>query len=426
MSENRKAENRERAKAIGERIESRRDELGIKRPELAHHMATTYREVWAWEKGHYSPQAGRHARLAKFLKCTVQYLRTGSEIKVASDQGSPGAGPPSAAADATSGFLDGLSGVLGEPVRILEMVPERLLRSPSCLQALIPLCEVAVNDVLSMTSGRDLREIGPVLDFVVRVAYRARENGVKGSKQLSYDANDAAVQRAIHTVRASELDRCTALHFGQMSDLALDDRSLERRYLSRKGDVLKIRCWDEPELQPYALDVLRRAASLGHKHDHPYYVLRSLLITSATSNDVSDAEFDNIVRMTQESLQSDHLSLHDKSHVIDAIAEANGLRHKQVGGARYKTEALTNMEQAIRCAAEAGQADGKHPLYAMRMVRLPLSIAQTGIIDHLGDSKAAVRDKQEKGALDVLQLANDVGNDRHVEQMTSLLIRLRR
>jgi hypothetical protein len=85
-----------------------------------------------------------------------------------------------------------------------------------------------------------------------------------------------------------------------------------------------------------------------------------------------------------------------------------------------------SLEQAQHAAAQATKAEGVHPLYALRMARLPLSIAQAGIFDHLGDSEHKVRDKQQDVALHVLQIAREVGNDRHVEQMTDFLVRLRK
>ena len=197
---------------MGQRIRSRREALGISAAELAQYMKVAYKEVWAWENGKYAPHLGRHSQLAKILKWTVQDLRLGPQV-ARTDGSFPAtqSEPISVASRLTRRFLEGLSQLTGEPFQMLSTA-DRRLGSTSCLPKIIQLCDSAVSDILTFTSGREIRDVKDVLNVIVRIAETAREQGARGAEQLSYDANDAAVQCAIHTVRASELKHWTDGH----------------------------------------------------------------------------------------------------------------------------------------------------------------------------------------------------------------------
>jgi transcriptional regulator with XRE-family HTH domain len=328
----------------------------------------------------------------------------------------------SEASPITSKFENELANVFGETLHDLSEAARRSRISPSCLSSLIPVCEATLTEMECLTSGPELEAVRPTLQTIIELADQAweQEDALR-IRQLLFEAHDKAVEFEVRVAPSRELRDKTETHFGKMALASVEDKSLIKRLYARRGDVLKIRGWKDPVLSNRALVMLRDGAD--HRRA-PYFVLRSQAVLAARCRYMSEVDFKAIVQKTKDALQTDRFTPHEKAHTVDGLADTYADRYKSTGIEDYRLEALKHLELAEKEGARATRTNGTHVIFALRIPRLSVSLAQSGILDHLGPDENNARLKMLDLAHVTRLQAEEAGMARTVEDMTNLILEL--
>jgi hypothetical protein len=340
--------------------------------------------------------------------------------------GEPSDGQPSEVALLESKFTDAISRVLGERLGRISSEASRQQVPASCLPQIIPVCAETLPQIERLSSGKELNAVKPLLENVIKFAEVANERGIAGAKQVYFDAIDRLVHCETFVRLPQTLKNDTDSFLKTMAALAVNsgvDLELLQRYWARSGDVLKVRGYDDPNVNNSALEALQKATELSLRPggNFAYHSFRSLCIVAARSN-ITDAEFDKIASRLEQVLLSGGLSSHEQAHVFDGVTEAYAYRYERTRKTCYLQEALKHWELARTGSRLAAACDGEHVEFALRIAKLPIILAQAGIVEPFGSNLADIRANIGQNALDIMKRARVAGSSRVVEQMTNAII----
>ena len=363
----------------------------------------------------------------------LSWRASGRKYKSQEQNGLVLPGPAPKAAELRRAFERDLSEVAGTHVYvdgITKSIPADLLES--ALQA----CWDFLGRFSEIRRGADFKAISPALEAVVKLAKRAKSHGIKLADYLLFSACDTLVHCRCYVDPPGILRRNTDEFLSEMRDVVKqhrDDTSLQRAYLARLGDR------DKTEA---GTDILKRAAvskCLEEVRDVPfvpgtklpYYAIRTRVTFAGCNQNISDTDFDDVLRQTKSDMFQNRLTLHEIAHVWDGMSDGCALRFmmcqlERRDGSRYHDLALGYFGKAIDALRAAERELGPHPEYEVRVERLSLTLCLAGIYDHLTPHGMPRKDLLEAEGQRVLDVARKNSTDRVEMQAQAFLDKIRR
>jgi hypothetical protein len=323
-------------------------------------------------------------------------------------------------------YVEGLGKALGQEMPGLTAGLRQ--RIPvSSLSKIVPVNADMLLTIEHLSAGRDLMVVRPMLESIIRIGKAASEKGVINAKQLLFDAMDKLVHCDTFVLLPNLLRKDTGPYLEAMAAVAVSDGvdwGLLQRYWARRGDVLKICGYNDPVVNHAALAALRMATELGDAK-LGYHSFRSLCIVAARSN-MADREFDKIIGQVQQALQNGRLDAHEEAPLLDGLTEAFTYRYEKTKKMIYLREALKYWGLANYRYKLASTRHGEHVEFSLRIDKLPIILANGGIIEPFGKDVIDAREYVRQTAVALRDRAEEFGSDRVVDQMTSAVIRLDR
>jgi len=409
---------RAKSKELGKAIVRRREMLGLKPGELARSVGVPQSYIHDWEQSRWRPKGHHLEKLTSALACSYSHLL-----------GDKACNPSTGSGDPVREIGQSVQGAFGfSDSNPCDEEHVRSVVASRGVKAVLETCHAFLAQTAELRSGREFSLIRPELDWHVALARhsyeRANPRDVADAKQIYLGTVDKRIHWHTFVMPAKVLGTAIENDRGEFAQLVLDDPSdveLMRRYYARIGDALKITATDDLNLNHRAFAHLNKGIERkrGKYRSSPgYHAVRSLVIVAARSN-MSDSEFEATMRMAIDAFERGDWTAHEEAHVFEGIAEAYAIRQMKSRGRRltYEQAALRAYQSAEARSLWATRDYGLHAEFDMRIMRLPLTLAQWGIEEPFAGYGMSARAKMIELAYQVADRAETDGNDRLAEQM---------
>lgn len=382
------------------------DRQGIGAKELAHKIGCEPESISQYRNGRHLPNANRRRRLAEALGVSVSALITGKHLD------RPAAATGHRAASIGNNFVKEASCIVGSSLQDFPYEIWGPSIASDCLARMVAPSEAAIVEIDELSSGHELKAALVVLDMIIGLMWRAYTEGIVSARQVLFAANEKHVHCHQFVDAPNLIEARTHGSLATMALLALDgrlDRALKARLYAQAGDVLRISATVKQENEERCRKFLQ--ASFEMAPGRGYLSIRNLPIVLASWN-ITDAEFEKVIRRAEDARQIGHLSPHEVVHSIDGLISAYIGRYKKTSAPKYRAAALQCWELHRHESKAVTDRLGTHAEFSLRGLRASVELGLAGILDHFGADERASHDHLVEQAENLVRRATHAGSDR--------------